>query len=557
MKNSVKAFALGGLDEIGKVCFVLEIAAQIFVFDCGIKQLKEIDLGINYVIPDFNYLVRHRQRIQGIFLSNASERLTGGLKFLLRSIPQLPIYASALTKVILSNKPEQNRQIINNLVTLDKTNQWFGNVQITSFAIAADLPGNVGYIIKHRQQKIVYTNSFLINNQKNQQLFSTDLAKVCCDRTPTLCLIGNAQQAQYASFAKPYNHMRFWLEKALDSGQQKVYITCFEDEWWQIHSTIQFLSQYKTRQFQVVFFDRAFGEWYRTNMRAKTAAANLFFDKKTPKQASEHQVIFITGNEKWLFNRINLLINNKTHPLALDAQSYFLLAIKRSGHLNEISLNDLLNRLHTTTAQIQFINEKNVLPMTGGAEDLKLLIKILAPQFFWPINGYHQDLKRSATSYQRLLQPDAVLIRENGEVVNWTTDNQLSSDYQAIGLDSVFVESNEQEYVGETTIQERKQLGENGIVLTAVYYQITDGQVSLISSVKTDFIGVGINSSKQEKVNGEIANLINNYLKKRKILQKLQKQEFEKYINKNILLILKKEINRTPIVEFTAIEKHK
>ena len=101
--SNIKVFSLGGLDELGKNCYIVEINNDIFVFDCGLKYANENLYGIDYIIPDFDYLIENQKRIKGVFLTHGHYENMGAIKDLLIDIPNIKIFATRFTKFVLTN----------------------------------------------------------------------------------------------------------------------------------------------------------------------------------------------------------------------------------------------------------------------------------------------------------------------------------------------------------------------------------------------------------------------------------------------------------------------
>ena len=100
MSEQIKIIALGGLDEDGKNCIVVEINDDIFVLSCGIRFPDKTMPGIDYVIPDFSYLRDNKHRVKGYFLLSGQDYEIGALSYIYKDVPA-PIYGSDVTLVML------------------------------------------------------------------------------------------------------------------------------------------------------------------------------------------------------------------------------------------------------------------------------------------------------------------------------------------------------------------------------------------------------------------------------------------------------------------------
>ena len=99
--SKIRIFSLGGLNENGKNLYVVEVDKKIFVFDAGLKYDNEHNLGVDYIIPNYDYLVKNKKNIVGIFLTHGHESHIGALPDIVRAIPGLSVYGAKLTLDIL------------------------------------------------------------------------------------------------------------------------------------------------------------------------------------------------------------------------------------------------------------------------------------------------------------------------------------------------------------------------------------------------------------------------------------------------------------------------
>ena len=107
--SKIKMFALGGLNENGKNMFVIEVDDDILVIEAGLKHSDEHTLGIDYMIPNIEYLKQNKKKIRGIFLTHAHDENSGALTDIINDLDNIPIYGSKFTIDIIKKEFENDK----------------------------------------------------------------------------------------------------------------------------------------------------------------------------------------------------------------------------------------------------------------------------------------------------------------------------------------------------------------------------------------------------------------------------------------------------------------
>ena len=110
--DKIRIFSLGGLDEMGKNTYVVEVDDDIFVFDCGVKYAEGLMYGIDYIIPDYDYLVKNKKRIKGVFITHGHYENMGAASDLLKTVPGIKFYATHYTKFVLMDLGIKEENIV-------------------------------------------------------------------------------------------------------------------------------------------------------------------------------------------------------------------------------------------------------------------------------------------------------------------------------------------------------------------------------------------------------------------------------------------------------------
>ena len=168
--------ALGGLDEDGKNMYLVEIDGDIFIVDAGLKYPSESEqLGIEYIIPDFTYLLEHKDRVKAVFISHGHDDVMSALGHLL-SLMDIEVYSTALTARILEDEFKRHK-LKNKHIHVIKRNDTFsvaGHI-VHTFPVMQSIADGVGYAFETDSGTIVYTSEFVFDYDSLNKSFSMDI----------------------------------------------------------------------------------------------------------------------------------------------------------------------------------------------------------------------------------------------------------------------------------------------------------------------------------------------------------------------------------------------
>ena len=204
--SKIKIFSLGGLNENGKNMYVIEVDKDIFVIDAGLRYAEEHMLGIDYFIPNTNYLKENIKRIKGIFLTHGHYENSGCLTDIVSNLEGVKIYASKFTLDILKKEFESNRIKSNNLVeVIPYKTLNFGNIKIFPVTLSHSFPDNLGYAIYTPDGVIFYASDFVFDAMMRGH-YQTDIGKLAyIGKQDVLCLMTESIYADKIGHTAP-NH---------------------------------------------------------------------------------------------------------------------------------------------------------------------------------------------------------------------------------------------------------------------------------------------------------------------------------------------------------------
>ena len=214
--SKIKIFAFGGLNENGKNMYAIDVDNDLFIFDAGLKYADDKMLGVDYIIPDFKFLVENIKRIKGIFLTHAHEKYMGAICDIVRNIPEINVYATKFTCDTLKRDfIDQEIDFKNlHLITAHKKIN-FGKNSIFPVSLTHSVPDTVGYVLNTMDGAIMYTGNFVFDSSVSGP-YKTDIGKLAyIGKQGVLCLLNEYPYADIPGYTVPRKRMSSTIREIL------------------------------------------------------------------------------------------------------------------------------------------------------------------------------------------------------------------------------------------------------------------------------------------------------------------------------------------------------
>ena len=454
----IKIFGLGGLDENGKNAYVVEINDDIFVFDCGLKYATGNLLGIDYIIPDFSYLIKNRKRIKGIFITHGHQENMGSVTDLITQIPEVKIYATKFTKFCLMEDGVKEDNIIE--IKAHKKIS-FGKVSIFPITISHSCPDSVMYVINTEDGAICYTGDFLIDPSM-MGAYDSDLGKIAyVGKQGVLCMLCESSFAEVSGHTSPKHKLENFFKDVVKHNEKRIIFSVLPDHLYTIQ---EIFNSVASSHRKVVVMGKKLQNIINYSIENKylNIEEGILGDLSNLKD--DNAVLLVCDDKAYPYASLNRILSGYDKFITLNPTDTVVFAEPKYDSSEKIFVK-LENELAKYGCNVVDIPKQYSILQHASREDLMLMIKLLNPKYYMPVKGEYRYMVGNANVASLLNIPsENILLKQNGDVVT-ITNKILEDKFEHVKIDDIFIDGNSSDDIGDLVIKDREILSENGIVL--------------------------------------------------------------------------------------------
>jgi ribonuclease J len=467
-KEKLRILPLGGLGEVGKNMMAYEYDGHILVVDAGLMFPDNDMLGVDYIIPDFQYLRDHAKQVRGIIITHGHEDHIGAVRHLLAEVPA-PVYATPLTRGLIEVKLARSGLAGQSDLRTVQAGEMvqIGPFQVEFFHVCHSVPDSVGLGITTPEGLIVHTGDYKFD-QTPVDNWPTDFAKLAeFSSRGVAVLLADSTNSERPGWTASERVIGPAFDEVFRTAPGRIIIATFAS----LIARMQQVADAAVRHGRKMAF-------VGTSMVDNAKIAQTMGYLKIPETTlvsldealhlKDNQVVLMcTGSQGEPSSIIGRLSTGTNRAFDVETGDTIVL----SSHPipgNEEAINKTINRLFRRGANVIY---EGIAPVHvsghASSEEQKLLLNLVRPKFFIPSHGELHQLKHHATLARQVGIPDEnILVVENGQTIE-LCDGKLSLGERIPG-GYIFVEG---ESVGEIDLdvmREREQLARSGIVLITI-----------------------------------------------------------------------------------------
>ncbi|MCS8585212.1 ribonuclease J [Leuconostoc mesenteroides] len=462
----------GGVRENGKNMYAVTVNDEIFILDAGLKYPETDQLGVDVVVPDFEYLIKNTEKIAGVFLSHGHADAIGALPYFLQQV-NVPIFGSELTielaKLAIKDQPAlkdyNDYHIINEKSEID-----FGNVKVSFFNTTHSIPESLGIVIGTEYGQVVYTGDFKFD-QTAESYYRTDIPRLVeVGQGKVLALLADAAGTEGG--ADSVNESKigdYILETFRDNKKTRIIVAAVASNIQRIQQIIDATAATKRK---LVLSGNDIENVVRTAIKLKKLQlplpeSQLFVSLKNMKSLVAHETVILeTGRMGEPIKHLNRMANGEDAHIMIGSDDLVFITTTPSTAMESVvaKTRDMIFKQGADVKQIS-----TDMRSSGHASrnDLQMMLNIMQPAYFMPIQGEYRVMSAAKDAAEEVNLPeDHILMAMKGDQFKLIDGQFELKDSFAIG--ETLIDGSGIGDIGNVVLRDRRILSEDGVFVSVV-----------------------------------------------------------------------------------------
>ncbi len=476
MAEKLKIIPLGGLDEIGKNCTVLEYGKDMIVVDCGVGFPEEDMYGVDLVIPDFSYLVENQKKLRGLFITHGHEDHIGSIPYLMRQV-SCPVHGTAMSNGLIKLKLEEHRLADKVKLITHKPGETVkaGCFSVEFIHVNHSIADACAFAIHTPVGTVVMTGDFKIDPTAKDGMM--DLARLGELGTKgVLALCCESTNVERGGYTPSENLVAEGLDRQFRNCDQRIIVTTFASNMHRIQSILATAQRHGRK---VAVTGRSMENMLKVaqELGYLKVKQGTIVDLAATKSLPRNKVVIVsTGSQGENMSALYRMAFNTHKQVEITSGDRIIISASAIPG-NEKAVSKISNELYRKGADVVYEKSEG-LHVSGHAcqEELKIVHGLVKPKFFVPVHGEQRMLQIHSRLAQTMgMHPKNIFIGEIGTV--FELSGKTCKVKGTVPAGKVFVDGSGVGDVGSVVLRDRKHLAEDGMIVVVVNLSSEDGSV--------------------------------------------------------------------------------
>lgn len=511
-RNTTSLVALGGLGEVGKNMYVVTHKDEIIIIDAGVMFPESDLLGVDYVIQDVTYLKQNESKIKALIITHGHEDHIGGITFLLQNVNIPVIYAPRIAAELIKNKLEDRNIGYKNIETIDgNTHLKFKYFNIEFVATTHSIPDSFALAIHTPNGTIFETGDFKFDLTPIGPM--ADLHKMAeIGKKGVKLLLSDSTNALSEGFSKSESLVDEALDDIVSKHHARIIIATFASNIYRVKHIVETCKKYNRK---IVVFGRSMETSIELALNnGLITDKSIIIDYAKAKNLRKNEVcILCTGSQGEPLAALSRIANGVHKQITLMPDD---LVVFSSNPIpgNAASINKVINKLYLKGVKVFTNSEFSDIHASGHGkgEELKLMLRLIKPEYFMPMHGEYRMLKSHADLGVACGVPrENIFILENGDTLE--LKDGIVKKGPRVQAGDVYVDGSRIGDIGSVIIKDRKLMSKDGILVTILNINPYTRELLIKPNITTrGFILVNENTELIQKIERKVSEIVNNSL---------------------------------------------